>query len=66
MSKEEMLEYITGKLPELGYIGVEKEGAEMTPKEELKKLVTNMNDKQFEWFVAQLQNLQRNAEKCRT
>lgn len=37
----------------------------MTPKEELKKLVANMNDKQFEWFVAQLQNLQRNAEKCR-
>ena len=26
----------------------------MTPKEELKKLVANMNDKQFEWFVAQV------------
>ena len=42
-----------------------KEGAEMTPKEELKKLVANMNDKQFEWFVAQLQNLQKNAERKR-
>ena len=26
----------------------------MTPKEELKILVTNMNDKQFERFVAQM------------
>ena len=38
----------------------------MTPKEELKNLVAKMNEEQFKWFVAQLQNLQRNAEKCRT
>lgn len=36
--------------------GLELEGL-MTAKEELKKLVANMNDEQFKWFVDQMQLL---------
>lgn len=39
-----------------GCDGLRLEGL-MTPKEELKQLVANMNDEQFKWFVDQMRLL---------